>query len=138
MKSDIVFSLKGYQDIAGEDAVAETVSEGRYFKKGGRHFILYNESGSPEDRSGMIKISDGHVDVTRKGSESVHMIFIQGEDTKAVYNTDAGNLNMNIFTESVSVIESEDEIITEIEYALTMNEVFISKSRVVISIRSRQ
>ena len=138
MNGDIVLSLKSYQDIMGDGAFIDTVSDGKYYKKGSRHIVVYYDAA--DDRkllSGMIKMTEGQVDIVRKGSENVRMSFVQGSSTSAVYHTDAGDLRINIFTDSVSLSESDDEIRAEVVYSLSMNEVFISNSRVMIGIRSR-
>ena len=56
MTKDVLISISGLQFAGGENSEpVEVITSGSYYKKNGRHYILYDEVA--EDTAGTTKIS---------------------------------------------------------------------------------
>jgi uncharacterized beta-barrel protein YwiB (DUF1934 family) len=138
MTEKVILSVSGFGDMVGEDRGAELITAARFYHRNRKHFVLYEDSDSGVDTGGMIKIGDGRVDVIRKGEDHVHMVFEEGSGSTTVYHTTAGELTMELFTQSIYTREREDEIITRISYGLTLNGSFVADYKVQIRVQSQE
>lgn len=140
MTKRVLLKIRGLQDAFDQEPQTEVTVCGRYFRRGRHHFIFYAGEGSDDadesDVSGanMIKIGENTLEYLVKGEDHVHLLFECGQTSAAVYGTGAGNLLMNVYTSSLDVAETGDEIRADLRYSLTMNDVFISECRVDIAI----
>ena len=78
MTKEVLVKISGLQFAGEEDSDAvEIITSGNYYKKNGKHYIIYDEvsEGSEEVTKNVIKIWDSGMEVTRKGPASVHMMF---------------------------------------------------------------
>lgn len=87
MTKDVLVSISGLQfDMTQNDpSEVEVISVGQYYFKNKKHFVQYDEilveSSSIEDSitKSTVKISDKQVDVLKRGSSNVHMVFEIGK-----------------------------------------------------------
>ena len=137
MTKDIIITVRGLQ--TAEDGAIETVSPGAYYFKNGKHYIFYEEvmEGVQEKTKNTIKLSDGCMELTKKGSYSIHMLFEKDRKIVTYYNTPFGNLAMGIHAYRVDVKETDDQIGIEVEYALDINHEHLSDCRINIRIQPR-
>ena len=78
MTKDVLISISGLQFAEGENSEpVEVITSGSYYKKNGKHYILYDEVA--EDTAGttknIIKLGDEVLDITKRGETNVHMMF---------------------------------------------------------------
>lgn len=139
MTENVILTVKGHQPDLDEDETIELMAGAAYYYRNGKHYILYDEVDpeSGEQTGNTIKIGDDRVDVIRRGSGKVHMVFEKEKQISSLYQTPAGNIQMDIFTSRIHTKQKEEAIETEIVYDLHMNGQFISECRVIIKIASK-
>ena len=99
MTKDVLISISGLQFAGGENSEpVEVITSGSYYKKNGRHYILYDEVA--EDTAGttknIIKLGDEVLDITKRGETNVHMMFEKDKKNVTYYGTPYGNLLIGI------------------------------------------
>ena len=140
MTKDVIVTISGLQFAQEtETEPVEIVTAGSYYKKNGKHYILYDEvmegfSGVTKNR---IKISDGCMELHRKGASNVHMIFQKNKKNLTYYNTPFGNLFIGIDAEKIQVEESEENINVNVAYALEANYEHLADCRIQMNIKSK-
>ena len=99
MTKEVLVKISGLQFAGEEDSDAvEIITSGNYYKKNGKHYIIYDEvsEGSEEVTKNVIKIWDSAMEVTRKGPASVHMMFEKDKKNVSYYYTPFGSLLVGI------------------------------------------
>ena len=56
--SDVLITIKGLQMALDSSDSLEIITNGKYFKKNGKHYVLYEEVVEDQRVSSMIKIHD--------------------------------------------------------------------------------
>lgn len=139
MRKSVLVSISGLQFEVDEEETVEVITAGEYFNRNGKHFILFDEL-SEEDGSvtkNTIKISDNQVDILKKGSNNVHMVFEENKQNMTYYNTPFGDLMIQICTTALSVKEEENEILVQIKYDLSVNYSYVSECLIQLKIQNR-
>jgi len=129
MTKDILLTISGLQfdavntegDAANEPI--EVVTPASYYKKDGKHFILYDEmeEGMADITKNEIKISPDSVVVTKTGLVNAIITFEEKRKTTTVYETPYGRFMLGITSGKISQTESEDHIHVDLEYMLDVN-----------------
>ena len=141
MTKEVLIKIKGLQFAGEEDADAvEVITSGTYYKKNGKHYVLYEEvnEDSRDVTKNVIKIGTNIMEVTRKGPASVHMMFEEGKQTVSYYYTPFGNLLIGIDAKSVSVEESENEIVARVKYGLDINYDHVAECNITVRVLSKE
>lgn len=150
MTKDVMIAITGLQfDNEGDEPV-EVVSQGKYYKKNGKHFILYDEymtensfgygESMPEGvinadcTKNTVILSEGLVEIIKSGAANVHMIFEEGKKNVTSYGTPFGELIISTHTSKVELEETENELIVRLTYGLDMNYSYISDCSILIKI----
>ena len=140
MTQKVLLTLLGLQSgQGGEDAnQIETVSEGEYYKKNGKHYVIFEETVEGLDRKtkSKLKFDESTVEVFRSGPMSAHMIFRENEKNLTGYNTPFGQILMGIDTKKIQINEQEHRIIVDVDYSLDVNDEFMSDCHMEIDICS--
>ena len=140
MTKDVLITISGLQFMEGENAEpVEMMTAGEYYWKNGKHYILYDEvlegfSGVTKNR---IKISDGCMELHRKGASNVHMIFQKNKKNLTSYQTLYGNLLMGIEASRLQVEQQKDAIDIKVEYDLEINYEHLAECALTMQVRSR-
>lgn len=125
MEKDILVTVRGQQFLAeeeGEQETIEIISVGQYFERNGKVYIKYNEKADDESVTAcMLKVSDGEIELTKKGIISSQMVFRPGEKMNTWYETPYGTIMMGVMTQNTEVDISEKEMRVRIEYNLEVN-----------------
>lgn len=142
MTKDVLVSIKGLQFESEGDEPVEVISVGQYYKKGNKHYILYDEivedeSGRDEVTKNMIKISENVLEMYKKGSGTTHMVFEENRKNLTYYNTAFGQLVVGVDTTRFQVIEEEEAIGVKIRYYLEINYSHVSDCEITIKILSK-
>lgn len=141
MTKEVKITICGLQDGPETDGEPITfATEGEYFYKNNKHYILYEEAVEGESVVGKnrIKISGNVLELQKSGLVSTHMRFEEGQKTLSDYVTPYGTLQMGIDSKKVQIAESEDEIDLDVDYALEMNEEHAADCNIKITIKSKQ
>ena len=140
MKKDVLVSISGLQYEIDKDEAVEVISVGEYYNRNGKHYILYEEI--LEDIEGStnctIKISDQQIDIIKKGSSNVHMVFEENKKNMTYYHTPYGDLQVGIYTTMIKVTEEEDKVIADVEYGLDINYAHVSDCQIRIKITTKK
>lgn len=121
MKKKVRLTLTGRQrDETGQENVTELSAEAEYYEKNGSRYILYKENGADTGcTQSIIKLKDGLLELTRKGSVNTHMVFEEGREHMADYNTPFGALQLGIVTMDIYTSQSKDCLEIHADYELT-------------------
>ena len=126
MKKEIKIKIKGiHESPEGEIEPVEVIALGQMFDKDGFLCITYEEA---------IDEGDDGVVIIREGPAKSHMVFVQGETTTTYYYTMYGEMEMGIHTENINKVLTQNGFDLSIRYTLEMNQTFISKCNVGISV----
>lgn len=128
MTKDILVKISGMQFIAdnedpNEPEPVEIIAPGEYYFKNGKHYIIYDEfmEGFDSVTKNVLKLKNDSLEITKRGSSNVHMIFEKDKKNLTCYTTPFGNLMMGIDARRILIEESEEEIYAQVEYALDIN-----------------
>ena len=142
MIKDVLISIKGLQFETGNDEPVEMIASGEYYFRNKKHYVLFEEISEEKEGQGQIckntlKFSDEQVELTKKGSSNVHMIFQEGEKSLTYYGTPFGQLMISIFTNKLRVTHKEDVIEIKLEYDLEINQSYVSDCEITILVISK-
>jgi len=139
MKQEVLISISGLQFEIDKDEAVEVVSIGDYYYKNNKHYIIYDEIAEDVDgvTSCTMKINESQVDIIKRGSSNVHMVFEEGLKNATFYQTPFGELQVGIFTNKIEVTEEENKILVKINYALDINYSHVSDCEIQIKITPR-
>lgn len=144
MTKDILLSISGLQiEVMEEEGIEnepiEVVTPASYFKKNGKHYILYDEvtEGISSITKNKVKISDTTVEIMKSGVTNVHMLFERGKKSLTYYETPYGQMLIGINTVLVEINESEENMDIRIEYELDINHEPLADCKIRMNIRSK-
>lgn len=137
-----LISISGLQFADGENGEpVEVITSGCYYKKNGKHYILYDEVA--EDTAGttknIIKLGNEMLDITKRGETNVHMMFEKDKKnvTYYYYYTPYGNLLIGIDATKVQVEETEHNLSVKVDYALEVNYEHMADCKITMNIQSK-
>lgn len=142
MTKDILVSICGMQFMADEDGEGEPVeiiSPGDYYKKNGKHYILYDEimEGFEGTTKNVIKISENCLDIMKKGVANVHMIFEKNKKNVTYYYTPFGSIMIGIDAKQIEIKETEENIDIMVNYDLDVNYEFLANCNITMKIKAK-
>ena len=136
MTNKVILSIKGVQHEFGEDGVTEVITTGNYYLKNGKHYILYDEviPETGEQISNTLKMTEKRIDMIKHGKMGTHMVFEPNTKHMSLYPTPYGMMEVCFNTFDVRVEEGTEEIVAQTEYALEINDEFISDCSIEIRV----
>lgn len=139
---EVILTLQGLQfDQREEDAdKIETVTVGDYYKKNGKHYVIYEEvtEGFEQPTKNRLKFSENMVELSRSGLINMHMVFQENKKNLSNYNTPFGQILIGIDTKKIRIDEKENSIVVDVDYSLDVNYEFLSDCHIKISISSKE
>ncbi len=140
MEKDVIISINGLHNAGNEEDNVEMIAPGNYYNKNGKHYIIYSEiSGDNGDiNKNTIKISNNVIDIIRKGSSNVHMVFEEGKKHTSYYNTPFGNMLIGLSAKHIEVSDKSDEMNINIDYSIEVNYEHLSDCIMNINIKSKE
>lgn len=141
MTKDVILTISGLQFAQEMDAEPiEIVTAGNYYKKNGKHYIIYEEvmEGFEGSTKNIIKLSEDYLDITKEGIANVHMVFEKNKKNMTYYQTPFGSLFIGIDAEQVQVEESEDNIDVNVAYTLEANYEHLADCKIQMNIKSKE
>lgn len=139
MNRDIRLTIAGlHMGVSGDDNV-ETTVDAQYFDKDRNRFVIYEEKDDefPEPIKSRIKFRDDHLEITRQGLVSTHMVFEKNEKTMADYRMPYGDILLGIDTHSMEFSESGEQILIRVDYSLEINGEHQADCCIVIKIENK-
>ena len=106
MTKEVILKISGLQFAGDTDnEPVEVITSGDYYKKNGKHYIIYDEviEGIKEPTKNIIKLNDSMLDITKRGATNVHMMFEKNKKNVSYYYTPYGSLLVGIDARNVEV-----------------------------------
>jgi uncharacterized beta-barrel protein YwiB (DUF1934 family) len=102
--------------------------------------VVYEEmmEGFSDSTKNMIKFKDSQLEVIKKGTVNVHMIFEQNKKNMTSYQTPFGNILIGIDTDTVDIVEEPNQIKVNVSYSLEANYEHMADCRIEMNIRKRE
>lgn len=142
MEKEVLLALKGLQFTMDEEGAQalETITPAEYYKKNDSHYVIYDEvtEGFEDSTKNIIKFTDSHMEVTKRGLVNVHMIFEEKKKNMTSYITPFGNIMIGIDTDKVDIKEDQDRIKVNVAYSLEANYEHMADCRIEMNIRPRE
>ena len=127
MNKEATISITGKERAFEEknSTKTELVTEGKYYKKGNKYFVSYQEN-QMTDFAGdkvttTLKIDGKSVSMTRFGQINTHMVFSEGEKNMGYYETPFGSFTIGVVSDDVDVSLSDDGGNIHIKYLLEID-----------------
>lgn len=140
MTKNVIISLTGLQYAAEEeDAPIEVINFGQYYKKGEKHYLLYEDTS--EDGTTVkcrIKVSEKELELQKRDSLNTRLLFIPGEEYFTNYETPYGSLLVGVATQSLELFEEEEFLRAKLRYGLEINQERAADCTLVLKVQSCQ
>ena len=136
----VIITVKGIQVTADEPATdMELVTEGEYTYENGTGWFTYQETEitGMEGTTTRFDFTPGEAVITREGSVSSKMIFMEGKRNVFLYNTPWGSMTMGIDTHKIENCLTEQGGSIEIDYTLTFDRAPISRNHFSVKIKEQ-
>ena len=140
MTKEVLVSIRGLQfDGGAENEPVEVITSADYYKRNGKHYIVYDEvmEGSTKTTKNIIKLGQESLDITKRGTANVHMMFEKDKKNVTYYYTPYGSLLIGIDATKIDVTETEQDIDVKVEYALEINYEHIANCTIAMNIKSK-
>lgn len=139
MTKEVLISISGMQVTDGEQDDVEMITTGDYYRKNGKHYILFEEIPEGDDGviSNTIKIGPDKLDVIKRGVNNAHLTFEKNKKSTTCYATPVGDLMIGISTKEVSVEETEELLKVAVNYSLDINYEHVSECGIVVAVRPK-
>lgn len=126
MTKEVLIHIKGIQHMEGDQEGAEPlelITTGEYYFRNNTHFLLYDEviEGFKEPTHNVLKFRPGYMEVRKRGTINVHMIFERDKKNVVYYETPFGKMEMEIFAKRVILAESAKVMELTADYVLGVN-----------------
>jgi len=147
---NVMIAITGLQFAGDSDEPVEVIMPAKYYKKGKKHYVLYEEymtensfgygesvpAGMAETdvTKNTVILSEGIVEIIKSGSTNVHMVFEEGKKNVSSYHTPFGELIISTHTTGIKLSETENELDAKLYYGLDMNYSYISDCEIVIKV----
>lgn len=133
---EVRLTIKGYQvNIEGEENNIEMITEGKFYKKNGAYYIVYDES----ELTGMdgatttLKIEGKKVSLKRFGNNNSKLTFEKGQKHISEYETFYGFMPIKVVTSKVDIdISDSGEGSIKLAYRLDISGVLESSNKLSI------
>ena len=135
---EVKLTIKGYQtNLEGEENNIEMITEGKFYKKNGVYYIVYDESEltGMEGSTTTLKIEGKKVSLKRFGNNNSKLTFEKGQKHITEYETFYGNMPIEVVTSNVDVdISDLGRGRIKLAYRLDISGVLESKNKLSIEV----
>lgn len=135
---NVYVEINGRCTVDGETDTMNYSTEGKLYKKSGKYYINYPEtlaSGGGEC-STTIKIHpSGIITMMRSGEANTQMVFEAGRSHMSCYETDFGNLNVNVTAGEVNFDMNDNGGFVDIDYSLSVNNLQRTQNHINVRVR---
>lgn len=125
MNKEVIISISGQEMLADaeEENLTELVTEGKYYKKGDKHYLSYKETemtGFAGTKT-VLRIEPDKVALTRYGDINTHMVFAPGEKHTGYYDTPFGSFTVGVISDDVRIRMGKTSGKIDIHYLLEID-----------------
>lgn len=140
MTKEVLVSISGLQYAEEMDnEPVEIITSGDYYRKNGKHYVIFEEvmEGFEETTKNIVKIGDEFLDITKRGTANVHMMFEKNKKNVTYYYTPYGSLLIGIEATKIDVKETEQDIHVTVDYALEVNYEHMADCTIKMNVKSK-
>lgn len=140
MTKEVLVSISGLQFVEEmNNEPVEVITSGNYYKKNGKHYIVYDEvmEGFEGTTKNIVKLGADFLDITKRGVTNVHMMFEKGKKNVTYYYTPYGSLLIGIDATKIEMEETEHDIHVTVDYALEVNYEHMADCTITMHIKSK-
>jgi len=147
MTKDVLISISGlhmelFEGVTedGEELV-EIVTPASYYKKNGKHYILYDEiiEGIPGTIQNKVKISGTDtLEIMKSGLSNAHMIFEKNKKNLTYYETPFGQMLVAVNTKKMEVTVTDQRIDVLVDYELDINHEPLADCKIRMNITAKR
>ncbi len=139
MNKDVLITVNGLRLPDSDEEDIQVVTSGKYYNKGGKDYILYEEylGDLEEFIKCNIIVDNNKVEIVKHGAANVHMIFDKLKRNTSYYQTPYGNLLMGFDTTDIRIEKAEKEINIFLKYNIDINYNHVSENDIYINIKSK-
>lgn len=140
MTKEVLVSISGLQFAEELDNESvEVITSGDYYKKNGKHYIIYDEvmEGVEGTTKNIIKLGEQYMDITKRGATNAHMMFEKNKKNVTYYYTPYGSILVGIDAKKIEIAETESDINVNVDYALEMNYEHMADCSITMKIKSK-
>ena len=138
MTKNVIISLTGLQyAMEEEETPIEVINFGQYYKKGDKHYMLYEETDeSGKETKCRIKLSEKEMELQKRDRSNTRLLFLPGEQYMTNYETPYGGLLVGVNTRSLELYEEEDFLRATLKYGLELNGQKTGECTLVLKVQS--
>ena len=140
MTKEVLVSISGLQFAEELDNESvEVITSGDYYKKNGKHYIIYDEvmEGVEGTTKNIIKLGEQYMDITKGDATNAHMMFEKNKKNVTYYYTPYGSILVGIDAKKIEIAETESDINVNVDYALEMNYEHMADCSITMKIKSK-
>ncbi len=138
MTKDVIISVEGKQIVDGEEDVNETIAQGTYYNRGGKHYIIYDTYDDDSKIENMIKFNEDIVEVSRKGEITGKLIYEAGKKKRSLYTTPVGDMLMELDTHDINIDCRDEKIEAQIFFEIFVEGDKVSDNEVKIIVKEKK
>ena len=140
MSKKVIISVKGTQameDVESEDV--ELITEGEYSYRNGRGTFRYEESEMTgmDGTTTVFKFSPEEVVISREGTVSSRMVFVEGRRNIFLYETPFGSATIGIDTHKITNTLNEQGGELNIAYSLYFEQMLVARNQFLVKIKEQ-
>lgn len=125
MDKKIILSINSIQayDISDSKNAINLVTEAKLGVEDGVFYIEYEESELTglEGTKTYVEIGKNYVSVIRNGTVNTEMLFMKNRRTSTMYNTQYGNLTVDVFTTEMNIDMKKNGGTVIVDYLIDIN-----------------
>ena len=136
--NEVMITVTGSGELTAEGDSVVTRSRGRFFKKNGKIYLLY-ELPDENEKDLIIKhtviIRETSMEVKKSGGGmETRIVYAPGVSHETKYATPFGDINLTFVTKSLEVDENDENLTVNVLYDIAMGEEVISKNRLAMEV----
>lgn len=140
MTREVLVSVSGLQfGTEVDNDPVEVITGGNYYKKKDKHYVMYDEimEGISGVTKNTFKFDKNTFNLIKTGAVNVNMLFEENKRNLTNYETPFGSMLIGIDTNAVEVLESQDLIHVDIDYAIDINYEHLADCKIALDIKSK-
>ncbi len=145
MTKDVLVSISGIhadmpEGLEDADGAVEVVTPASYYRRNGKHYIIYDEvlEGVPGTIRNKIKITgDSSLEIMKSGLSNTHMVFEKNKKNLTYYKTPYGQMLVGVNTKKMEIAVTDDSIRILVGYQLDVNHEPLADCEIKMDITSK-
>lgn len=107
-EANAIITIKSRQEFDTEADSVEIISEGSYYCRNGKYYIMYKDDASMGNSTSMVKVDGECVSIKRMGEYSSYFELKKGKKYSFVYHMPYGDMAMELDARKVEISLGEN------------------------------